>query len=355
MVSCCLARSPRRWIVPRALLVALALAVTACGGAGAPAPRPTAAPAAAPAGTTATTTAAAATPAGLKKVTLGIPEFSADYVAYVAGQARGVYSAAGIDLEISRVRTDLAVAAVSGDQLDYGAPLSVFLRAAAEGAPIKLVMAMAERSSYYLMGQPGMRGPADLRGKTIGITSRGGNLHTSAVAALLGNGMSPDDVTFISFPGANEMYVALKQAAVDAAVLPLTSRILAEQEGLPLVIDTGPYYDGGIRGLATSDRKLQENPADVEQMIRATLRAMDWVRENRADAIQVLQELLNEDAATTAIYYDHVVADYSATGEVKAEWVQKQLQEMELWGRPAKITDGTQLVDRRPWQRATGR
>jgi ABC-type nitrate/sulfonate/bicarbonate transport system substrate-binding protein len=149
--------------------------------------------------------------------------------------------------------------------------------------------------------------------------------------------------------------VALTQSAIDAAVLPLTSKILADRDGFSLVVDTGPYYDGGIRGLATSDRKLEENPGDVEQMVRATLRAMAWVRENRADAIQVLQEMLNEDPATTVIYYDHVVADYSATGEVKAEWVQKQLQEMELWGRPARITDEARLVDRRPWRAATAR
>jgi hypothetical protein len=65
--------------------------------------------------------------------------------------------------------------------------------------------------------------------------------------------------------------------------------------------------------------------------------------------------MLNEDPTTTAIYYEHVVADYSATGEVKGEWVQKQLQEMELWGRPARITDEAQLVDRRPWRAATAR
>jgi NitT/TauT family transport system substrate-binding protein len=336
------------------LLPVLLLALAACACSASPTAAPAAAPPTAPAGV-GPAADAPPTPATLRKVTIGIPEFSADYLAYVAGQQRGVYAAAGIDLEVNRTRTDLAVAAVSSDQLDYGAPLSVFLRAAAEGAPIKLVMAMADSASYYLTGQPGMRGPADLRGKSIGITSRGGNLHTAALAALLGNGMSADDVTFVSFPGANEMYVALTQSAIDAAVLPLTSKILADRDGFPLVVDTGPYYDGGIRGLATSDRKLQENPGDVEQMIRATLRAMAWVRENRADAIQVLQEMLNEDPTTTAIYYEHVVADYSATGEVKGEWVQKQLQEMELWGRPARITDEAQLVDRRPWRAATAR
>src|SRR5262245_46358675 len=63
-------------------------------------------------------------------------------------------------------------ALLSGD-VDYSGAGGSGMRAAIKGAPVKGIMFQADKVTFYLVADPGIRNAADLKGKRIAIGSPG--------------------------------------------------------------------------------------------------------------------------------------------------------------------------------------
>src|SRR5438067_8430745 len=159
------------------LLAALALA-TACASGAAPVTQP------AP---TATGPAASspAAPESPVDVTVAIPAQSLSTFPIILGQEAGIHARHGVNVSVVTMASNTAIAAVISGSVDYATPAGSIVRAINQGAPLRVVAAVSDKSNHILVVDPAVvREGKDLAGKTIAVNEIGGNTQLEAQAAL---------------------------------------------------------------------------------------------------------------------------------------------------------------------------
>src|SRR6185369_12482007 len=92
--------------------------------------------------------------------------------------------------------------------------------------------------------------------------------------ALRSIGIDPEkDVTIITLGTDTLRHAALLAGTVQATHMPVPLNIQLKKEGYHELVYAGKILQRPLTGLATSLEKIQKNPAQVQHMVRAFLRA----------------------------------------------------------------------------------
>jgi ABC-type nitrate/sulfonate/bicarbonate transport system substrate-binding protein len=220
----------------------------------------------------------------LDRVRLTVPAKALTFFPYYFGKAQGFFAHEGIDLEIIVMRPPLGVTALAAGDLDYSAAGGLSLRAAMKGVPLRTIAFIQTRLSFSLIGQPGMT-PARI--KNVSVSGIGSLAHYAAITVMkkLGN----EKVTYVSTNTTGNSYTALLGKATDAVILSPPYTSMATLAGYP---DLGNTFD--VRdlqgGLAARVNYIKDHHEQVRAVIRATLRSMDAIVKNEAEAVAYLQK-----------------------------------------------------------------
>lgn len=268
-----------------ALLVVLALFLTACAPAAAPTPTPPPpSPTAKPAAAAPTTPPPTPKPAPLA-VKIGVTGTASDAGLYIARE-KGYFSEEGLNADIVLFQS-LAdtIAAMSKGDLDVGGggwtvPIP---NAVQRGIPIKVVadkgstppgfsfLQVTVRKDLYDSGQ--IREPAHLKGKKIGVTS------VASMAVMLGPlleqaKLTVKDVEMVPLSWA-DMLAAYSNKSIDAAIIAEPTLTKAVEEGLavrwkPL----SDFHPSPQWGLLIFSPKFGENMDAANRFMVAYLKAL---------------------------------------------------------------------------------
>jgi NitT/TauT family transport system substrate-binding protein len=182
----------------------------------------------------------------------------------------------------------MAMQALLSGGIDVAAPaVEILIQAATAGADLKIIGGASNASPFYLIVGPDLFGSAgkgypaimhDLKGKRIGVTTRGSAPEFQMKTMLLQAGMKADDVTFVAVGAPNTSYPALVNKQIDAvySFTPFdgmcdvlkTCRIaltLARGEG-PSVLTN---QNGAGVVYAVRRELAQKNPAAIEALVKA--------------------------------------------------------------------------------------
>jgi len=234
---------------------------------------------------------------------------------------QGFFREEGIDAEIILFRASLAVQAMIGGSVDFGTATGTALSAAVNGADVRIVMAMSERPSFDLFVQPGITSIQQLRGKKIGYGGVGGLTEIIIRQILSANQISLDQVTFLTLGGGDVSFMSLRAGVVDAVMLQIPATFLAQDEGFRKIAAGADYYRAVQGGLTATKIFLAEKPEVVTKVIRATLRALRLLKNDRKYALEVLTkksyvELGKERERFAERAYEAATQGYSLTGVV---------------------------------------
>ncbi len=236
---------------------------------------------------------------------------------------RGFFRDEGIDAEIILFKASLTVQAMLGGSVDFGTATGTALSAAVNGADVRIVMAMSERPSFDLIGHASISTIQQLRGKRIGFGGVGGLPELIIRQILIANQIPTDQVTFLSLGGGDVSYMSLRAGVIDAVMLQVPNTFIAQDEGFRKIASGADYYRVVQGGLAVTKTLLAEKPEVVTKVIRATLRALRLLKNDKRYAVETLTkknyvELGKErerfaertyDAATQAFLLSGVVDD----------------------------------------------
>src|SRR5262245_23544939 len=168
-----------RSIALRSIPVVVALIVLSCGGT----PAAVSSPAAA-APTTAATTAptVAPTPAAPIKVRAAYQNITPANLAPYFAKDQGVFLKHGLDVDLPLIDGGAKVmAALLGGSIDIAQVGGTeIMNAYAGGADVEAVALFVPVSPWVLMAPSSYTGPNDLKGKTVGVASRGGSAEIAA-------------------------------------------------------------------------------------------------------------------------------------------------------------------------------
>ncbi|OGQ82100.1 MAG: hypothetical protein A3F90_12885 [Deltaproteobacteria bacterium RIFCSPLOWO2_12_FULL_60_19] len=272
--------------------------------------------------------------------TKGIPFFPM----YVA-RDMGIFRGDGLAVEEIVMGLDVAIAGILAGELGYVTGTGSATRAAITGVPVKVVMFTFDKIIFTLHVLPTIKSIADLKGKRVAVNRPVTTDAVFARAALERAGVDPSTVTFGSMVATSTRFAALKSSAVEAAVLTPPFDALAVKEGYRSLAQASDVLDMPWSGLATSAKRLAEKPMEVKAVIRALLKALQFIRQNRAGSIALIRKEFDLDESLAGHVYNQMVPALSSDGTASARAIENDIDLARRSLKIAKSVEVSQVVD----------
>jgi NitT/TauT family transport system substrate-binding protein len=197
-----------------------------------------------------------------------------------------------------------------------------------------------------LYAQPKYRTLADLKGQSIGSLNPGGRVDTLLRKVIVQNGLSPErDFILLNMGGTPERYAALKSGTLAASMLSAPHSLHAEKEGFTRIAVTRDYVDVPGTALVAHADKIKKQPEMIKRFLRATLRAMNFIRDNRSDATQMITREFAMPPDIASLAYDKLVDLLSVNGKIRVEGYQLLIDFARAGQKIERPIAAAQLVD----------
>ncbi len=280
-----------------------------------------------------------------------------EYASLLVGIDKGYFDDEGIEVETVQAGGGVATPALISGDLQFSGSPSAAISAILKGARLKVLFVGEDHSAFQVWAQPEIKTLEDLRGKQIGIISRGDTTEI-AMRYILAKRDLPDDFLAYAPLGTGTARVAALTSGSYPAVLIDAGEVRDLQNAgkigkLHLFIDLHKEVHMTFGGYATSDALIQSQPDLVRRTMRAMLKGLVVVKASRSDTVAALVHhgATSEGAGAG---YDIFAPSISPTGVVKSE---DQVFELKLRAHMLglaedKIPPTTQVFDARFVERA---
>src|SRR3989304_3954510 len=197
-----------------------------------------------------------------KKVRFSVSAVSIAEVPFKIAQVKGFYRDEGLDAEFILIRGAVGMQALLGGSVDFTSASGSTIAAAVRGLPVKLFFIAWAKPQFDLIAQREIRSVQDLKGKTVGISSRGGAVDLLTQLIVQKHGLAPNkDVISLVVAGQEDTVLALRTGRIAAALLPPPRPLILQREGFNRLAYSGDYMpthaSGGIGG---TDEKKKNRP-----------------------------------------------------------------------------------------------
>ncbi len=298
----------------------IALLLAACAPAASPGPTSSAPPAAGqgPA------LAATSTPAPVT-VRYAYPATSLVFLAQKVALEQGFYRQYGLEVEMVLVGAGVMAAAQLAGEVEYTTSYPATIRTAAQGAPLRIVSTVVDAPLFALMAQPGVQRLADLRGKPVGITTRGGAVDKVTRDLLTQAGLDADtDVVILPAGGqVTVLLEALLSGRVQAAALSPPWFVRARDQGMRVLVKAPEVLREPQNGLAVTAERLAQQREQVRHMVQAEIESIRFMQQNRAATVALTREWLEISQAEAEEAYDFVLPALIPDGRIDVEGLRR--------------------------------
>jgi ABC-type nitrate/sulfonate/bicarbonate transport system substrate-binding protein len=129
-------------------------------------------------------------------------------------------------------------------------------------------------------------------------------------------GLLPDvDVKIVSLGGSGLRLASLQGGKIDGTLLSPPHNKAAVTLGFRELFSMKDLRGVPSGGLATSLRKIQNDPDSITRAIRITLRAIQFIKRNKEETVKLMsKELAIKDKEISSMIYDDGIKLYSDTG-----------------------------------------
>jgi NitT/TauT family transport system substrate-binding protein len=264
----------------------------------------------------------------------------------VVAMRKGFFKSEGLDVDKIQMQPAIGVKALISGDVDYLLAWGSALRAAVTGVPIKAVVGLASRPLHVLIARPEIKTPKDLKGKVIGVDSVAGTVDYLSRVAVRHFGFEPErDVKIIVTGESPTRLAALRAGSIDATPIDVAFAVKAEDEGFRRLVYLGDLIELPLSGIAVTDQKLQTQREQVKRVVRASVRGSRFMKQNRAETVQMLSDYLKITPAQSARAYDASINSFTDDGMISDKGV---LLDVQLTKERLKLTKDiplSQLVD----------
>ncbi len=283
---------------------------------------------------------------GAERVAIATPSRGLFEFPVVVAMRKGFFKDEGIDVDKVQMQPGLGVKALISGDVDYLLAWGSALRAAVTGVPIKAVVGMASRPLHVLVARPEIKAPKDLKGKIIGVDSVAGTVDYLSRVAVRHFGMEPEkDVKIIVTGESPTRLAALHAGSIDATPIDVAFAVKAEDEGFRRLIYLGDLIELPLSGIAVTDQKLRSQRDQVKKVVRAAMRGTRFMKQNRAETVQMLSDYLRITPAQSAKAYDASINSFTDDGIISDKGVSLDVQLTKERLKLTKDIPLSQLVD----------
>ena len=228
----------------------------------------------------------AAVAAQMTKVAIGYSGISADQLVIWVAKDAGIFAKNNIDAQTVYFSggTTSVTAMISGDTPLIQASGPGIVSAGLAGAEPVYVVGGITTLDYWLMTQPEIKTPEQLKGGTIAVARFGGAADFVARYALARLGLTPGkDVTIVQTGSTPERLAAMESRRVSGSTLVPPAMFTAEKKGFHLLADVASLglayqHQGGV----TTRRYLREHPDVVRNFVKSHIESVHRLKSDRA-------------------------------------------------------------------------
>lgn len=194
------------------------------------------------------------------------------------------------------------------------------------GEGVKVISAISSpvpRSwGIMVLGNSPLDDVQDLTGKIIGATTKGAYSDLIVRVLLQEVGIDPDDEVNLTYLGSPDaLAAALSSGTVDAAVgWPGLTEVMEIELGARQLASAADYlleWEDEI--WFATDELIDQDPEVITRMLRGWYKAVEWMRENRAEAIQISVEQYEWSVELATKVYDSNIAFLSDDGSFSVD------------------------------------
>jgi len=302
---------------------------------------------------------ASPSPSALAKLTVGLGYIpSVQFAPFYLAQKEGLYAKAGLDVTFQNGNDQDLIPLTGAGSIDIAlADGTSVIPAVSQGIPIQYVATIYGQfpSIVFAKTSAGIKSPADLKGKKLGIPGRYGSSWIMLLAMLESAGLTPTDLTILEYPDYGQATAVVK-GAVDVATgyannEPVQLKLAGESLTVLKVDQIVPLPGPGmIVGKAALDNPAKK--AAIRAFVAATLAAMKEIVATPSRgldaAIAAVPDLATNKAAQEAILaatievWRSALTDSKGLGAVdEAGWTKSiaYLTKLGLVAKPVTVSD----------------
>ena len=225
-----------------------------------------------------------------QEVFIGNPGKSLNFFHFDLAIERGFFRDAGLDVKLLSIKCDVAVTALlTGDLQASGCVGSASRFIASQNVPVRTVIWLFKKPTFYVVARPDIKSAADLRGKTIGISSFGSDTDLSMKIFAQSARLDPEkDMKRIVAGSTSIRLQGLKAGSLDATTLSPPFNVYAEQMGLRVLAYVGDFLEFPQSGFTVSEATLKSRREVIRRLLRGTLRGLQFSLKNRTETVRFI-------------------------------------------------------------------
>ena len=325
----------------RSLLLVLTVLIAACGGSTPAATSPTAATSSA-----ATTATAQPTVANLS---VGYSEIYEGALPLWYALDNGIFRKNFLNVDAKYTQSSTGVAALLANQIDvFMGGGSEVLSAQAGGANLSLVGNLVPIYPYVFLVPADIKTLADLKGKKVGVSSKGSTSDIATRVGLKAQGVDPDkDVDIIAVGSSQNRTAALQTGQIQGGLDQPPGSIQLQAKGFHVLFDEVslklPVVNNGIslqKATATSKKDV------IQRYIDSLVQAIAAVKKDKPGTVALIKKYLNIDDDNVASQtYDYAIKLFPQYPQIEAAQLKDSVDVLGASNDKIKGYDLSQLID----------
>ena len=263
---------------------------------------------------------------------------------------KGIFLQNGLDVDLSLIDGGgKSMAALLGSSVEI-AQLggTEAMSAYVGGGDVQAVALFVPVSPWVLMAPASYSGPNDLRGKTVGVASKGGSSEVAAVQQIERLGLKTSDVTILATGSVANLTSAMLANQVYAGPGHPPDTAALFKAGYKVIMDLAAQNVPAVENCTIVTKKYLNDHKDVMQKyVDSLIQAIVAMKKDKAGTIPVMQKLLNvTDQDALSQTYDYYVTQIFPVYPTVAtkEWLYSR-DELAKTNAAVKDLDVTKVID----------
>jgi NitT/TauT family transport system substrate-binding protein len=258
----------------------------------------------------------------LTKLSIGIPVPSISFLpAWVADQKGFLKEEGFTDVKVLAFRGDAdVVQALAAGTVDFNiASLTGLVTTISSGQKFKGVWAGYNMPYFDWYAQPKFKTIADTKGGRYSVSKYGSLTDSLTRYALRTAGLDPDkDVKILQLGTQTQGLAAMEAGQIDALCLPVPQSYIAAEKGFVKLMSQKEQIapDWPTHVVYGKEEFIAKNPNTVKALLRATAKAIEWIKTQRSEAAQLASKQLKFKVEHCRRAIDEIQSEWHADGRL---------------------------------------
>jgi NitT/TauT family transport system substrate-binding protein len=261
-------------------------------------------------------------------LTIAYAQASGAFTTLWVAQEAGLFKKHGLDATLKLLNAQVSAQALVAGEVDVISVGPDLVGARLQGVPVKYIGGTLQRFIFQLWGAKGLNSLAELKGKTVAVTTPRTSTEIATREALKRTGVISDrDVSFVYVQTIPAILTAVMSGRTAAGTLSAPNTLKARDAGLNLLLDIAQANVPGLHlAYGTTERIIKANPNSLYAFLKAVAEATVLSRQNPAVAKKAIGKYTDsDDSKMIDGTYEQFAPYWDASLAVHSEPIQGQL------------------------------